>query len=224
MANLRNQWPPGVIPCVEGGRTNAGFLGYGHERLCRAVVNNMNVVALINALLFSRRPSAILWGIWAVVIDAFNAVFGSGPAPHVSKELFERFFPAITNKNPAPAVVFIRLVGRIAAAFSHVHPGYVFRAVRQAVARFRSGYLRAGIAPAARTFSAVEVGRMNVLFFAADTATRDVCHRVGPVRISNHCPISERGSDGGVGKPHGDYLFLMIPLHYNGCLPMVAGV
>ena len=223
MICLRNQRAPSVIPCVEGGRRNSGFLSYGYERLCRAVVNNVDVVALVDTLFFSCRPAAVLRGVWAVIIDALNAVFGARSTPHVGKELIERLLPAIANKNSTPAVIFVRLIRGVAAALSHVHPAYVLRAVRQSVARFRLGYLGSRLAPAPRAFPTIEIPGMNVFFFAAYAQARDVCHRIGSVRISNNCPISERGSDRGDNKSHVDPLFLMAPLHYSSYLIMIAG-
>lgn len=224
MICLRNQRAPSVIPCVEGGRRNSGFLSYGYERLCRAVVNNVDVVALVDTLFFSCRPAAVLRGVWAVIINALNAVFGARPATNISNKFFKRIFPALTNKYTSFSVVFVRLIRRVYAALSHVHPTYVFWAVRQAVANFRLGYLHPGPTPAASAFSAIEVAGMDVLFFAAYATARNIGSCVFSVGVGDNSPVSKGCPDGGVRKFHYRPLFRMTPLHYSGCFHKFSGV
>jgi len=223
MTYLPNQRTTGVIPSVEGCHRNTCFIGYVRNSLHCAIVNNPNIVPLVNALFFSCRPLAVFWGVWSVIVDALNTVFRPWSAPHIRQEVFERFLPSLADKNAAPAIIFIRLVSSVSAAFSHVNPRYVFWAVRHSVARLCLGYLGARFAPTAGALAAIKVSRKNMSFISAYALTRYVFHCINPVRVRNNCPVAKGRSDRDVCKFHVAPINIMTPLHYNAHLQVFAG-
>jgi hypothetical protein len=79
-------------------------------------------VAPVGTLLPPRRPAAVLWRIWSVVVDALNGVTCRWAWPHVLKERRKAVSPAVADGDAAPAVASERLVARGMAALAHMTP------------------------------------------------------------------------------------------------------
>jgi hypothetical protein len=88
-----------------------------------------HVAALVGPLLSHRRPSAILWRVWAVVVNSVDGVLGRRARPHVLKERLKAVSPAVADDNAAPAVVREGLVARGVASLAHTTPCRVFGSV-----------------------------------------------------------------------------------------------
>lgn len=115
------------------------LLSNGGKGAFYAVVNNADVVSLVVVLFFPRRPLTVLWGIWPVVVDAFDGVIGVRPSPHVSDEIIERVAPPITDENSSAAVVLVIAMASLAATAADVLPSDVLGAVRKPMPRL-TGY------------------------------------------------------------------------------------
>lgn len=223
-SSLQNQWTSSVIPCVEGRQRNSCFYGYGNKRFYFPFVEDMNVVSLVNALFLSCRPPAIFWRVWAVVVNALNAVFMTWSTTDVRNEVFKRLFPSLTNKNPSSSIVFIRLVSWVFASFPHVHPRDMFRAARHPVARFCQSYFCPRITAASCAFPALKVATIDVLFISANATAWNVFDRIFSIRVCNNSPVSKDCADGNDRKFHDAPLVSLSPVHYSNCSPLAAGV
>lgn len=81
--------------------------------------------AAIVALLFLRGPSAVLWGVGAIVINAVK-LMTDRTRPHVGKEGGEVVTPSLTHGNPAPSPVGVSRMVRVITARLRVAPRIVF--------------------------------------------------------------------------------------------------
>lgn len=84
----------------------------------------MGSLASVVSLLFSRRPPAIVWRVWPVIIDAVDGEF-KWSWPHIGQKVLERQ-PSITDDYSTPAVVKELWMARIGAAVFHLCPSMVF--------------------------------------------------------------------------------------------------
>jgi len=90
---------------------------------------------LIVGLLFVGRPLAILFAVWAVIVDAFNCVSGSIGwfHSHVRDEVLKRFKPALAYRYSPTAPVFELGVIGICASLNHICKTVVLRCVTHIV-------------------------------------------------------------------------------------------
>jgi hypothetical protein len=73
-------------------------------------------------LLRGRSPTAILWCVWTIVVDAVKAdTVALGFWPHISQKVLE-LAPATTDRYTPATVVGIGVVGRIVASLAHLYP------------------------------------------------------------------------------------------------------
>lgn len=79
-----------------------------------------NVAASVQVLLTSWQPTAILRKITLIIVSAFNGK-ALGHSPHVGKEILEDK-PAITNRDTAATIVWVRTNMWIGASIPHVEP------------------------------------------------------------------------------------------------------
>lgn len=79
---------------------------------------------LIAALLYRRRPAAIIWAVRAVVVVALNAVALGWRLPHVGKEQLKAI-PSLADGNSSASVARIVLACLAKAAPAHHRPGVV---------------------------------------------------------------------------------------------------
>lgn len=100
-----------------------------------------------------RRPLAVVRRVWAVVVDAFEAVVRPRPRTHVSKECCKAVLPPIAYSNPAPSISLKGAVLGVIAALFHSHPCVVFGRVRAAVCGDRFHELLAAVASARLRFA-----------------------------------------------------------------------
>jgi hypothetical protein len=94
---------------------------------------------LVFSLLGNCRPIAVLWRIAKIVIATFDAIGRNFPVPsfwaqsHVGKEILERSFPSITNRNPSAAVRIPALILATITTVTHGTPNAVFVGMPHAV-------------------------------------------------------------------------------------------
>lgn len=81
----------------------------------------------------ARSPFAVLWTVWAVVVDALKRVVGRWPRADVGIEGGERLNPRRTNRNASSAVVLEGFRSRVQAAVLHRSPRLVLWRSRHAV-------------------------------------------------------------------------------------------
>ena len=93
----------------------------------------MRSAALVSSLLASRSPSAILWRVVPVVVDAIKRQTGR-TLPHVGKEILE-FQPSLTHRDTSPAVIIELTDIRVPATPQHCSPNPVFGSVTTIVRR-----------------------------------------------------------------------------------------
>lgn len=224
MIELRDQLTTSIVSSVQGAYRYAGLFGYSSKWNDITVEHNANAVALVNALFFSGRPFTVFWRVWSVIVDAFNTVFGSWSNSHIQKKIIKGILPSITDKNSTLAVIFVRLVGRITATLSYMHPRQMFRAIAHPVACFGFGYLDSRSATTTSALAAIEVASEDVSFFSADAPTWNIFHCFFPVRVSDNSPVSKGCSNWDDRELHVDYLRNMTPIHYTPTSIEQAGV
>lgn len=126
--------PSAIQPTLESRETQPGALRPFHQgqRLC--VPRYEAIRATVRGLLKRCGPSAVLWRVIAVVVDAIKreAVW---PLAHVRQEGAEVVQPAFAHPNAAPAVGVPAFRFRIRAALLRRFPDRVFRQIDLPVAR-----------------------------------------------------------------------------------------
>jgi len=83
--------------------------------------------SLIVRLLDWRGPSAILWRIRTLHINAVNRVRFARASSHVGNKSVKRIRPSLAYINPPASVVFVIGKIRVSAAIEHILPDFVFR-------------------------------------------------------------------------------------------------
>jgi hypothetical protein len=95
-----------------------GFAG------CHALTANvhpMHARVLVNTLHRTTGPAAVLWTVWAVIVDAVKRVV-LWCCTHVAKERLEAVKPFVAHPDPASAVVVVVRMALVAAALLHAVP------------------------------------------------------------------------------------------------------
>ena|SRR3990167_4516707 len=88
-----------------------------------------SIIAPIPGLFHASGPTAILWSVRPVVVDAFNRMNRRWARSHVGKERFERCRPLRAHRNAAATIVAIVLSFRITDAGLSLIPDTSFRSV-----------------------------------------------------------------------------------------------
>ena len=81
---------------------------------------------LIFALLFSGYPSAILWRIWAIIVNPINACTKRWIS-HVLYKVYKRVTPSIADCNPASTIMTVINRPRIVAASQYVAISFIYK-------------------------------------------------------------------------------------------------
>jgi hypothetical protein len=144
----------------------------------------------IPCLRFWIRPTAVLWRIIFVVIDAIKS-HSLRTQAHVRKEIAEGIAPSVTNSNSSSSVQMISNIGRNEASTLHILPSAIFQASSQSVRRF----------PAESRFPFQTTATFRVLFsqtvrpndgYLPTIATTDPLHSLSFIWPSfEHCQFSE---------------------------------
>jgi hypothetical protein len=90
-------------------------------RVADRAVGRRDVAPPIHGLLLRRGPSAVLWRVWAVVVDAINRVCGSGLRAHVGVEVLE-VQPSVTDRDAASPIVSVGGHARVETTRFHRCP------------------------------------------------------------------------------------------------------
>lgn len=89
-------------------------------------------IARVAVLFQGCRPAAVSWSVWAIVIDAVNAVSRRWPRPHVSRKRLE-VVPLRAHGDASPTVRRVGDVRGAVAALMHAAPLAVERSAGHAV-------------------------------------------------------------------------------------------
>jgi hypothetical protein len=84
---------------------------------------NYSILARISGLLSPSSPSAIIFAVTIIVVNALNA-FALGSYSHVFKKTLERM-PSFANSNSPPAVIFVVRIRFATASVQHMQPSCV---------------------------------------------------------------------------------------------------
>ena len=111
-----------IDSCFECTIGNSLFAGPHHHALSFTKSSDHVVSAHVVHLFHPRRPSAILWRIIAVSVNAVDAVLRRWARPHVGVESGEVIFPAVADAYAASAIGRISISAREGAAADYVTP------------------------------------------------------------------------------------------------------
>lgn len=87
----------------------------------------------ISGLLLPCRPSAVIGGVRAIVVDAFQCMDRRWLRPHVAKEGVKAVAPTITHRDTTPTVPSIGFIARVRRPAARGRPNLVFLRVRASV-------------------------------------------------------------------------------------------
>lgn len=96
--------PPLVEPCSQVIWINAMFSSQHGQRQASTSVCYVPCFPLVIHLLKRRCPTAILWAVVAVIVDAVQRVRRAGSLPHVVQECVKRLLPSLADGNAAATV------------------------------------------------------------------------------------------------------------------------
>lgn len=88
-------------------------------------VRNEMSSASVLLLNFKRNPLAVVWGVWAIIVNSFNSVIGGWLWTHVSQEVLE-LQPSVAYNDSASSVAMKVGGPRVAASRQHSGPCAVF--------------------------------------------------------------------------------------------------
>lgn len=77
---------------------------------------------LIISLLGCRCPSAVIWRVTQIIVDAIDAIFVTWAWPHISEKLLETMPPLVANGDSAPPIPTVMRLIRIFTARNHRLP------------------------------------------------------------------------------------------------------
>src|SRR3569623_385210 len=81
---------------------------------------------LVGKLLLTRRPSAVIWGVISVTVDAINRVQLRWLLSHVGKKVLKTAAPSVANLDSARPVEFVGNMSLVGAAVDHAAPRMIF--------------------------------------------------------------------------------------------------
>ena len=119
--------PPYFYTSEDSSSFNTGAVSPLGSRHCFAKRGYSNSARSIGSLLFWGSPSAIILGIWAVIVDAVNRVHFRWARSHIGRKIVEARFPCIAHNNAARSVSWILRGGRGIATILHPAPYLVQR-------------------------------------------------------------------------------------------------
>lgn len=156
-----------------GCRWNASAFAPLSRAQCYAVVCEQDVTRVVAALLLKGGPSAVLWAIVAVLINAVDGMLGRRATAHVGQKVVERL-PSVADTNASETVVLGVSLVCSAASLSHVFPAQVLWAF-VALASLAMGdgvWFFTLSAPATGGYPVSEVGAHDLPNCSAVTATK----------------------------------------------------
>jgi hypothetical protein len=103
-----------------------------------AMYRNQPIHASVVYLLGPSGPSAILFAVWAIVINAINRMIVGRWFSHVSIEVLKRLSPSVANTNTATTVILKRTITWSIASVQHMNPRPMSFSMRHSV---DSGFL-----------------------------------------------------------------------------------
>lgn len=122
--------PTTFQPLEHDQAVNAAVRSPFAQRLSCAIEFKEMVSARVEALFAFSRPAAVIRGVRAVIVDAFDCVTWRRSRPHVAVERGEIVVPRRAHANASAAVVGVRW---IVAALFHADPNLVLRGFAHAV-------------------------------------------------------------------------------------------
>lgn len=152
----------------------AGNLAPSGDGFGLTVPGNFQIVAFVIRLLKDGRPSAILGGIRAFIVNAVNRVTVRRSWPHVLIEPLKRLTPFSADRNPSTAIARIVASVPVATSTQYGRPNAIFGRVRHAVrcVSFRS---YSAIETSAASCAARQQMRLsNRFLLAARTLTQPI--------------------------------------------------
>lgn len=93
------------------------------------VKGNVSIFASIVCLLFLREPSAIFWGVRAIVINSIKAVLRGGAFSHIGNKILKGILPSVANVNTSAAIMGIAFIVGIVAPLPHASPYMIFGSI-----------------------------------------------------------------------------------------------
>lgn len=109
---------------------NSGPLAQGK---CSVVMRKPSIISRVVGLGFWCRPSAVLWCVVAIVVDAVETVTGRRLRSHVLDEVLERSLPSLADFDSAPPIAVVVRAFLVGAPVDHAVPADVFRGSVQAM-------------------------------------------------------------------------------------------
>lgn len=103
------------------------------QRHRSSVVRNCLSVATISALFSRSRPSAVLWAIVAVIVNAVYGVSSAGPFAEIGYEVLEASSPPLAHFDSTTTVSGEGCTIHIFASLNHTRPDRVFSGPRTSV-------------------------------------------------------------------------------------------
>jgi len=158
------------------------------EALRTTVKEKNNVVPPVPGLGSPQSPSAVVWRVWAIIVDAVDAVFGGRSRTHIGKERLERL-PSVAYDDSATAVKGEVCGVRVLATPLHCGPCAIFWSVDQSMLE------RIGKASAATGMTPFDFVSTGDELGAARTSTNVVILALGAlVGYSEHRYAVENGA------------------------------
>lgn len=112
------------------------------KALGNPVNSNHPVSSGVSSLFLLCSPSAVLWAVVSIVVDAVNRVLGRWPRPHVLDKCLKRVSPSFTDLDATPTVQREPFIGWVGATLNHHDPDFVNGGFRKAVRSiYCDGYL-----------------------------------------------------------------------------------
>lgn len=125
--------PPFVYASAQGRSANTYLFG----PLCKSkplplILKNI-IASPIVALFCVGCPSAIVWRIPKIVVNALHAMLWPWTLTHISEKLFKAILPLWADHNTSPAVTSIRFICGATATIKDSEPDPIFYSFAQAV-------------------------------------------------------------------------------------------
>ncbi len=161
-----------------------------------AVICDAMICRLVISLFGLGRPAAIPWRVWAIVVNAIQAMIDRWSWSHIGKKVLKRCSPSFANSDSTSTVSRVGAIVRFVTANVRLSPGMILRTARQAM--FSRCYLGRFActfslqAPTTLRFSRTEVACRGNRCIAARTPTLPkgivpfALYMCGPIDLSNN--------------------------------------
>lgn len=141
----------------------------------------------IPRLLLTCGPSAILWRVGTIVVNAIYRVTAAWSWTHVRKECREAISPTSTDCNPSASVMFIGWVFGIFASTNHATPCLIFTRMLHSVFQQSNSSCLAMETAATQCISASQVMRSDRMQISTVATTAPICRiSARAARLRNH--------------------------------------